>query len=90
MQVSDDFRKMMAGYGLATVKVRYRFADYPSIIAPPIVFQTFDVAPKFPRILMFLDFWNKQIEGRLEQVLVAHSRLIKPTEIDFEKDLRLN
>lgn len=80
--VSADFAKQVAGYGLTTASILYRMPDAPSIINPHFfVWQEYDLAPKFPRLLEFLNFWQREIDGKLVAVRVAHSALIKPAEL---------
>ena len=38
--------------------------------------------PHFPALKDFLAFWETSIEGPLFAVTVAHSRLIKPAELN--------
>ena len=47
------------------------------------VWQDFDLAPCFPRLSEFLDFWNANLEGPLYRVRVAHKALISPAEFSF-------
>ena len=37
--------------------------------------------PRFPELQVFLEFWQKSLEGVVHSVTVAHSYLIKPAEI---------
>jgi uncharacterized protein Usg len=39
------------------------------------------LAPEFPILHRFLDFWRNSIEGRLHSVRVASTRLISTGEI---------
>jgi uncharacterized protein Usg len=39
-----------------------------------------DLAPNFPGLQRFLDFWRREIEGPLHSVTVAHQRLVSPAE----------
>ena len=78
--VSEDFRKQMAGYGLTTANILYRRPDHPWLLQA-YVWQDYDVCPNFAALKRFLDFWEKSLEGMLHSVTIAHSQLIKPTEI---------
>ena len=78
--VSVDFQKQVAGYGLTTAHILYRRPDHPWLLQS-YVWQDYDLCPKFPELQRFLAFWQKQLEGPLHSVTVAHSRLIKPAEI---------
>ena len=78
--VSEDFRKQVEGYGLTTAKILYRLPDYPRFLQT-YVWQNYDLFPQFPELTKFLEFWKRELEGPLFSVTVAHSRLIKPSEL---------
>jgi uncharacterized protein Usg len=78
--VSRDFRRQLEGYGLTTAHILYRLPDHPSLLQS-YVWQKYDLFPRFPELQKFLDFWQKELEGPLHSVQVAHARLIKPAEI---------
>lgn len=77
--VSDDFIKQVAGYGLTTARILYGMPDHPSVLQT-FVWQQYDLAPDFPILVKFLEFWQRELEGPLHSVEVAHSRLIRPAE----------
>lgn len=78
--VSADFIKQLAGYGLTTATILYRMPDHRSVLQT-YIWQQYDVAPRFPVLQNFLAFWQRELEGPLHSVTVAHSRLIRPAEI---------
>ena len=77
---NDDFATMLRGYSLTTAEILYRMPDHPSLIQS-YIWQDYDLHPRFPKLKGFLDFWSKNLEGRLHKVLVAHTGLIKPAEL---------
>lgn len=77
--VSDDFIRQLEGYGLTTAEILYGMPDHPSVLQS-FVWQQYDLAPKFPLLIKFLDFWRRELEGPLHSVRVAHSGLIRPAE----------
>lgn len=77
--VDSDFQRQMQGYGLTTVQVHFWMPDHKSLIQQ-LVFQQYDIAPKYPRLGQFLDFWRTDIEAVLHSVCVAHQNLIGPSE----------
>ena len=77
--VSSDFKRQLEGYGLTTAQILYRLPDHPSLLQT-YVWQDYDLWPNFPVLQDFLGFWQRQIEGPLHSVTVAHSRLIAPAE----------
>ncbi len=56
---------------LTTAEILYYLPDHPMILQS-FVWQHYDTAPRFPRLLRFLDFWRSSIEATLADVLVAH------------------
>jgi len=80
MRVSEGFRKQLEGYGLTTAQIYYRMPDHPSVVQE-FIWQEYDLFPGFPVLQKFLTFWEERIEGPLHSVTVAHSRLIKPSEM---------
>ena len=77
--VSKDFIRQLEGYGLTTATILYRMPDHPRLLQS-YIWQEYDLAPRFPVLVEFLDFWTREIEGPLHSVTVAHARLIKPAE----------
>ncbi|MEJ1161069.1 usg protein [Prosthecomicrobium sp. N25] len=78
-RVDDAFRLQMEGYGLTTANILYRMPDHPAILQT-YIWQDYDLAPKFPELERFLDFWNRELDGPIFKVEVAHQRLVRPGE----------
>ncbi len=90
MTSSRDFRRQLEGYGLTTAKIFYGRLDHPSILQL-YLWQEYDLAPRFPKLLRFLDFWKRELVAPVRSVEVAHVGLITPAEIRLIGDeLRLN
>ena len=70
---------MLAGYGLTTAEIFYRMPDFQDLIQS-YLWQDYDLAPNFPELSGFLDFWQGNLEGPLHSVKYTHCRLIKPGE----------
>ena len=64
MKTSSDFEKRLLGYGLMTAEILYRLPDHPKLLQS-FLWQTEDLAPKFPELTRFLVFWEREIEGRI-------------------------
>ena len=77
--VSKEFRLQMQGYGLTTAEIHYHFPDHPSLLQL-YIWQEYDLAPDFPTLKGFLSFWERELEGALHSVRIAHQRLITPSE----------
>jgi uncharacterized protein Usg len=76
---SSDFLKQLQGYGLSTVEIHYHLPDHPGLLQL-FLMQQYDIAPRFPVLRDFLDYWTREIEGPLHSVRVAHQHLIGPSE----------
>ncbi|AOG07271.1 MAG: usg protein [Bosea sp. (in: a-proteobacteria)] len=78
--ITTDFMRQLAGYGLTTATILYHMPDHRHVLQS-YIWQNYDLAPRFPVLHDFLDFWARELEGPLHSVTVAHSRLIRPAEI---------
>jgi len=78
--ITTDFMRQLAGYGLTTATILYHMPDHRHVLQS-YIWQSYDLAPRFPVLYDFLDFWARELEGPLHSVTVAHSRLIRPAEI---------
>ena len=74
-----DFIRQLDGYGLTTAEIQYRMPDQLSLLQL-FIWQEYDLAPEFPTLKGFLAFWEREIEGPLFAVRIAHARLIRPAE----------
>lgn len=75
-----SFADMMSGYSLTTAEILYRMPDHPALIQS-FIWQDYDQHPRFPKLKGFLEFWSRELEGKLFKVLVAHTGLIRPAEL---------
>jgi uncharacterized protein Usg len=75
-----DFRAQLTGFSLTTAEILYRMPDHPSLLQT-YVWQDYDIHPRFPRLKQFLDFWSRNLDGKLFRVTVAHKKLITPAEL---------
>lgn len=70
----------LKGYRLATAEIIYHMPDHPHLLQS-FVWQQYDLAPDYPALHKFLEFWRKNLEGAIHTVRVASVDLIKPAEI---------
>ena len=77
--MSNDFRLRLQGYGLTTAEIHYHIPDHPSLLQL-FVWQEYDLAPFFPGLRAFLAYWQRELEGALHSVRVAHNHLVEPSE----------
>jgi len=75
-----DFRAELTGFSLTTAEILYRMPDHPSLLQS-YVWQDYDIHPRFPRLMQFLDFWSRNLDGKLYRVTVTHKKLVTPEEL---------
>jgi uncharacterized protein Usg len=73
------FELQLAGYGLTTAKLFYHMPDHPHLLQL-FVWQNYDLAPEFPELHHFIEFWKEKIEGPLHSVVYAHQKLLGPSD----------
>lgn len=66
-----EFGQRLRGAVMVTAEVLYYIPDHPKLLQT-FMWQTLDVAPRFPRVEKFLDFWRREIEAVIHSVRVAH------------------
>ncbi len=79
MRFSSDLEHQLNGYGLTTAHILYRIPDFESVLQT-YVWQDYDLAPDFPQMHRFLDFWQSKLDGPLHSVRYTHRHLIGPNE----------
>ena len=82
--VSPEFERQMEGYGLTTAHIFYRLPDFQSLLQT-YVWQDYDLAPDFPGMRKFLDFWEARLDGKLHSVRYAHQKLIGPKSCSTDR-----
>lgn len=75
----EAFRRQLEGYALTTAQILYRMPDYRAVLQS-YLWQDYDMAPKFPELQRFLDFWERELDGPIHSVEVAHVKMIGPNE----------
>jgi uncharacterized protein Usg len=72
--------RQLQDYRLTTAEILYHLPDHPSVLQS-YIWQDLDIAPRYPVLHKFLDFWKREIEGNLHSVRVASASLIKPAAV---------
>jgi uncharacterized protein Usg len=67
-------------YRLTTAEILYRLPDHPTLLQT-YIWQQLDLAPQFPELHKFLEFWDRNLDGKLHSVRVANCQVIRPAEI---------
>jgi uncharacterized protein Usg len=81
----EEMSLRLRGWRLATAEVLYYLPDHPSLIQS-FVWQTLDLAPDYPRIHRFLEFWCREIEAVIHSVQLSSGETLAPApvrKVDF-------
>lgn len=70
-----QLRTQLKGYRLTTAEITYHMPDHPGLLQN-YLWQDYDLAPRFPRLHEFLEFWEQNLDGRLHSVRVAATKLL--------------
>ena len=70
---------MLKGYGLTTAEMFYHMPDHPHVLNT-FIWQDYDLAPDHDRLLAFIAYWKREIEGPLHSVKFTHRKMIHPGE----------
>jgi uncharacterized protein Usg len=71
----SNLKLELPDYRLTTAEIIYHLPDHPDLLQS-FVWQKFDLAPDFPELRRFLDFWSRNIEGKLHSVKVGQARFV--------------
>lgn len=72
-----EFKQRLSGATLLTAEVLYYMPKHPKLLQT-FMWQTLDMAPKFPRLAQFLDFWRREIDAVIHSVRVASGEPLAP------------
>ncbi|HEY1934076.1 MAG TPA: Usg family protein [Acetobacteraceae bacterium] len=67
-------------YRLTTAEILYHLPDHPRVLQT-YVWQELDLAPEYPVLHKFLDFWSRELDGKVHSVRVATVKLVKPPSV---------
>ncbi len=80
--MADLTLQFAKNYRLTTARILYHMPDYEALLQE-YIWQDYDLAPQFPTLSKFLDFWSREIDGKLHSVYVADTALITPGDYRF-------
>jgi uncharacterized protein Usg len=70
-------RRQLQDYRLTTAEILYHLPDHPGLLQT-YVWQDLDLAPRYPVLHRFLEFWRERLDGPLHSVRVGSAVLISP------------
>jgi len=77
-----DLSAQLGKHRLTTAKILYHMPDYEDLLQE-FIWQEYDIAPQYPVLSKFLNFWKREIEGKIHSVYVAKQKLITPGDYRF-------
>ncbi len=75
-----DISRMLDNYRLTTAEILYRMPDFPGLLQT-FLWQNLDLAPEFPVLHKFLDFWGRNLDGKLYSVRIVSAGIMTPNEL---------
>ena len=78
------FELQAKGYRLTTAEIVYHLPDHPALLQT-FIWQKFDLAPDYPVLRKFLEFWRTSIEGELHSVSIKQSSRTAPSRFRHVK-----
>ncbi len=76
----SDLQRQLDGQRLTTAEILYHLPDHPSLLQT-YIWQGYDLAPRYPALHDFLDFWRRNLDGRLHSVRVGNVPLLRAARI---------
>jgi uncharacterized protein Usg len=77
---TSELSLRLQGWRLATAEVLYYMPDHPTLLQS-FIWQTLDLAPAYPRIHKFLDFWRREIDAVIHSVQLATGEELAPARV---------
>jgi uncharacterized protein Usg len=75
-----DLSDQLGGRRLTTAEVLFYMPDHPKLLQS-FAWQTLDLAPDFPRVQRFLDFWRREIDAVIHSVSISAQGLVSPAHV---------
>ncbi len=76
----NELKLRLDGWRLSTAEVLYYMPDHPSLLQS-FTWQTLDLAPEYPRLHRFLNFWKREIDAVIHSVRLATGETIAPPKL---------
>jgi len=83
---TDELSLRLQGWRLATAEVLYYMPDHPSLLQS-FMWQTLDLAPTYPRLHGFLEFWRREIDAVIHSVRLATGETLAPPRFSYAQML---
>jgi len=84
---NNSLERQLRGERLTTAQVLYYLPDHPALLQE-FLWQTLDLAPSYPRLRLFLDFWRREIDAVIHSVTLSSAGLIAPARLNIRQEIR--
>ena len=74
-------------YRLTTAEILYHMPDHPGLLQT-YIWQKMDLAPRYPELRRFLDFWERNLDGKLHSIRVASAESVRRAQMRHATHLR--
>ncbi len=78
--MGSQFHMQLQGYRLTTAEILYHMPDALHLLQT-YVWQDYDLAPRYPVLQKFLDFWERELDGPLHSVKMGSTKLVSSAEM---------
>ena len=75
--MSHRFALQIKDYRLCTLRVLYYLPDYSNVLQQ-FTWQLYDIAPDYPGVRHFVDYWQAEIDARIHSVSITREELVRP------------
>ena len=72
----------LKGFRLATAEILYHLPDHPDLLQS-YIWQEYDHIPDFPVLHNFLEFWEKNLDGKVHSVKLVCVESIKVSDLSY-------
>lgn len=72
--------RQLKDHRLTTAEILYHMPDHPALLQR-YVWQDYDTAPHYPVLRSFLEFWQRELDGKLHSVRVATLPVIQAPSV---------
>lgn len=75
-QQTDFAKYFMEDYRLTTAEILYAMPDHP-LLLQSYIWQELDTSPTFPILKKFLNFWDRELDGKIRYVRVTSCKALQ-------------
>jgi uncharacterized protein Usg len=79
-ETMSEFERRLRGERLTTAEVLFYMPDHPKLLQR-FTWQTLDLAPDYPRVHRFLQFWRREIEAVIHSVTLSGEDIVQAPRI---------